>query len=374
MKWLYGLISLIFLIIFHEFGHFIAAKIFGVTVESFSVGFGPVLLHKKIKGTDYRISLFPFGGYCGMKGEKDFQKAIEENLPEIKSEPDSLYGVHPLKRALIGFAGPFFNFLLAVISFSFVAGIGYTYYTYSNQIILSPELYENSCEAAKIAGIKTGDKVIKIGTKDIADFSDILSEVTIHPDEDLLFTVDRNGEILEIKVHTELDKEHGVGKVGLAADTTNLITAETPRYGFFSSIGHGFLQTWEYGVLTIKSIKVLFKGVELKNTVSGPARVTEMLGSTIEEGFKSSFKNGLVAFLSLFGLVSLSLCIMNLLPIPILDGGLILLAIIEAISHKKIRPKIQYYIQFIGLAFILILFIIGCMGDISYFIDKIRSK
>ena len=111
MKWLYGLLCLFFLIIFHEFGHFIAAKLFGVKVESFSVGFGPVLLHKKIRGTDYRLSLIPLGGYCGLKGEKDFQNAIENGLSEIVGEPDSLYGIHPFKRALIGFFGPFFNFI-----------------------------------------------------------------------------------------------------------------------------------------------------------------------------------------------------------------------------------------------------------------------
>ena len=112
MKWIYGLLCLFFLILFHEFGHFIAAKIFGVKVEAFSIGFGPVLLHKKIKGTDFRLSLFPLGGYCNMKGEKDFQKALEENKKEISGDFDSLYGIHPVKRAVIGFAGPFFNFLL----------------------------------------------------------------------------------------------------------------------------------------------------------------------------------------------------------------------------------------------------------------------
>ena len=115
MKWLYGILCLFFLILFHEFGHFIAAKLFGVKVESFSIGFGPILLHKKIRGTDYRLSLIPLGGYCGMKGENDFRKALDENLKEIQAEPDSLFGIHPLKRAAIGFAGPFFNFIFAIV-------------------------------------------------------------------------------------------------------------------------------------------------------------------------------------------------------------------------------------------------------------------
>ena len=131
MKWLYGLLCLFFLILFHEFGHFLAAKLFGVKVESFSVGFGPILIHKKIHGTDYRISLFPLGGYCGMKGEKDFQNAMEAKLPQIEGEKDSLYGIHPLKRALIGFAGPFFNFFFAFIAYSLNSSIISVEYSFS---------------------------------------------------------------------------------------------------------------------------------------------------------------------------------------------------------------------------------------------------
>ena len=142
MKWIIGLILLIFIIIFHELGHFIAAKICGVKVESFSVGFGPVLLHKKFHDTDYRLSLIPLGGYCGMKGEKDFQRAIEENLSEIPADKDSLYGIHPVKRALIGFAGPFFNFIFAFLAYSLISGIGYKFYTYSNKVIMLDEVYE----------------------------------------------------------------------------------------------------------------------------------------------------------------------------------------------------------------------------------------
>ena len=118
MTIIYGLLGLGLVIIIHEAGHFIAARLSGVTVETFSVGMGPVLAHKKIKDTDYRISLIPLGGYCGMKGEKAFQEALDNKLSEIPSEPGSFYGVHPLKRLFIAFSGPFFNFLFAIISFS----------------------------------------------------------------------------------------------------------------------------------------------------------------------------------------------------------------------------------------------------------------
>ena len=367
MKWLYGLLCLFFLILFHEFGHFLAAKLFGVKVESFSVGFGPILIHKKIHGTDYRISLFPLGGYCGMKGEKDFQNAIEAKLPQIEGEKDSLYGIHPLKRALIGFAGPFFNFFFAFIAYSLISGIGYKYYTYSNSILINENI---TSSVAKDAGLESGDIITSINGKATNDFSDLIQEISVRPDEDLILTVDRNGQNLSFNLHSEMDKATGSGKIGIAADTSKILEKESKKYSFFPALCHGFLESCNSVILTIKSIGLLFKGVDLDNAVSGPARVTEMLGTTVKEGFSAGLKQGLIALLSLMAIISISLFIMNLLPIPILDGGLILIAIIEFVFHKKINPKIQYYIQFIGLAFIALLFIIGLQGDIKYFLNK----
>ena len=367
MKWLYGLLCLFFLILFHEFGHFLAAKLFGVKVESFSIGFGPILIHKKIHGTDYRISLFPLGGYCGMKGEKDFQNAMEAKLPQIEGEKDSLYGIHPLKRALIGFAGPFFNFIFAFIAYSLISGIGYKYYTYSNSILINENI---TSSVAKDAGLESGDIITSINGKVTNDFSDLIQEISVRPDEDLILTVDRNGQNLSFNLHSEMDKATGSGKIGIAADTSKILEKESKKYSYFPALGHGFLESCKSVILTIKSICLLFKGVDLDNAVSGPARVTEMLGTTVKEGFSAGLKQGLIALLSLMAIISISLFIMNLLPIPILDGGLILIAIIEFVFHKKINPKIQYYIQFIGLAFIALLFIIGLQGDIKYFLNK----
>ena len=367
MKWIYGLLCLFFLILFHEFGHFIAAKIFGVKVEAFSIGFGPVLLHKKIKGTDFRISLFPLGGYCSMKGEKDFQKALEDKLSEINGEEDSLYGKNPLKRAAIGFAGPFFNFIFAVLAFSIINLIGYDYYTFSNKILINENV---TSTVAKDAGILSGDKIIKVNKTETNDFYDLIQEISTKPDEDLFLTIDRNGEIFEIQLHSELDKETGTGKIGIAADNSTVYKTSTEKYNIFTALGKGFVDTFEYIGLTFKSIGVLFKGVNIDNAVSGPARVTELLGSTVKDSFGESFKTGIINMFQLMGLISISLFIMNLLPVPVLDGGLILFAMIEFIIRRKINPKLQYYFQFVGIAFIAFLFIIGLKGDIKFFLNK----
>lgn len=372
MKWIYGLLALFVLVIIHELGHFIAAKLLGVKVESFSVGMGPILFHKKIKGTDYRLSLIPLGGYCGMKGEKDFQYAIENNLKQINAEPDSFYGVHPLKRALIAFTGPLFNFLFVILALTIINIIGYQYYTYSNKIIVLDSIEINGeliTAPAKEAGLKTGDIIIKINNKEISDFNDIYNEIAINPKKDLSFVVLRDGNELDFLIKSVIDKSTGVGKIGIQAESTP-IKKSTPKYNIFQAFWQGIKGAFDNVIVTIKSIGVLFKGVEIKNAVSGPARITDLLGSTIEYGFSESFKIGIISILELMSLISVSLFIMNLLPIPILDGGLILIAVIEAISRRKISPKIQYYIQFIGIAFIIFILIIGLSGDITYFINK----
>mgnify|MGYP002515730566 FL=1 len=174
MRIVLGLLCLCFLIFFHELGHFLAAKLFKVKVEAFSVGFGPVLLHRKHGDTDYRLSLIPLGGYCKMKGENDFFRSLELDLNYIDAEKDSLYGVHSLKRIAISFAGPFFNFLYAFMGFVIIALAGYTYYSYSNKINLATDTYPEMHSAAKDAGILSGDVITSINGTPINNFSDLI--------------------------------------------------------------------------------------------------------------------------------------------------------------------------------------------------------
>ncbi|MDR2898601.1 MAG: site-2 protease family protein [Spirochaetaceae bacterium] len=143
-----GLLGLGVIVFIHELGHFAAARFCGVTVESFSIGWGPVLLRKKIGETEYRLSLVPIGGYCGMKGDKAFQQALEDKLTEIPREEGSFYGVSPFKRILIAFAGPFCNFLFAVLAFTVIAMVGYSYQSAGNRVLLASELYTGLSSAA----------------------------------------------------------------------------------------------------------------------------------------------------------------------------------------------------------------------------------
>ena len=374
MKIIWGFLCLFFLILFHELGHFIAAKIFGVKVEAFSIGFGPVLLHKNLRGTDYRLSLIPLGGYCAMKGEKDFQKSLDSGLSYINAESDSLYGVHPLKRVAIAFAGPFFNAIFAAFAFFLVALIGYTYYSYSSKIILGDELNPEIHSAARDAGLLSGDIITQINNVAIENFADIVTEISIRPDEDVQIAVLRGDIPLSFTVHTDFDKASGAGKIGVAADTTDTKQYESKRYSFFPALWQGIKETGKAIGLTIRGILILFKGADLENSVSGPARIIDMMGGVVTESFSVSVRAGIVNMCNFMAFISVSLFIMNLLPIPILDGGLILFALIELIARRKISPKVLYYIQFVGVACILFLLVIGLWGDAHYFMTQWKAK
>ena len=442
IKILIGLLILSVMVVIHELGHFIAAKLCGVAVESFSLGWGPVLLRKKIGSTEYRLSAIPMGGYCGMRGEKAFQEAIEKKLSTIPKEEGGLYSVHPFKRIIIAFAGPFANYISAVFALAIVSAIGSVYYTTSNQI--APIYYydETDTSPAREAGLEMGDKIISINGEKTETFADIVKLIVPEAGAEVVLQIERNGRIIEKKVTPKLDPKTGAGIIGFypyvpeelsgvesdsAADsaglkagdiiiradgvqirntkdlttvlekseektaeltvlrggeelttTVNLIRTEhgidlgirvkvikvtVAGTGFFESIANGFILTHKTVALTFKGFALLFKGVDLKQAVSGPLRITHILGDTAEQGFKEGFLTGLSDVLNIVGFISISLFIMNLLPIPVLDGGLILFAFIEFILNKRIHPKVLYYIQFVGFAFIGIVFLLAVWGD-----------
>lgn len=373
LKIIYGLIILGIIVFLHEGGHFLAALACGVKVEAFSIGMGPVLLHKKIRNIDWRISLFPIGGYCSMKGENDYQNSETDSDFSV-CDKDSLYGVSPLKRALIAFSGPLANLLLTFFSFFVIAMTGYSYWSASNKITLANEVYPEIFSPAAEAGLCTGDEIIQINSEKINDFSEIFVFVSIHPDEDLQVKVLREGKELEFTVHTSLDKTTGAGKIGVLSTQGTTVKREAKRYGFFGAVVQGGKETVKIFKASITGIAGLFKGVKITQAVSGPASITTMLGETVKEGFSEGFRTGLSSVLNFVALISISLFIMNLLPVPVLDGGLILFSLIEAVFRIRISPKVRYRIQYIGLAFIAFLFVIAIMGDFNFFLNYGMSK
>mgnify|MGYP002626629145 CR=1 FL=1 len=369
MTIVYGILGLGFLVFFHELGHFLVARFFSVKVEAFSIGMGPVLLHHTHKGTDYRLSLIPLGGYCAMKGENDWRSAIEENKSVIEGDADSFYGIHPLKRLLIAFAGPFFNLLFACIAFFIIALIGYKYYDASTIVKMADDGNEGIFSPAHEAGMLSGDKILSLNGNKVEYFSEISEFIAMNADKDVTVTFERNGEIKELVVHTVLDKNTGAGRIGIISSEFDQERHYGP-YSFFPALGQGVYKACDMLCVTVKGIGVLFSGVKITSAVAGPARITTMLGGAVKKGFGEGLGIGIVTTMEFLALISISLFITNLLPVPILDGGLILFALIECVFRRKIHPKVLYYIQFVGIAFIAVLLILAITSDLHYFIGK----
>lgn len=364
----WGILGLSFLVFFHELGHFVAAHLFGVKVEAFSVGMGPVLLHHTHKGTDYRLSLIPIGGYCAMKGEQDYQRALDSDSPFIEAELDSFYGVHPIKRALIGFAGPFFNLLFAFLAFTVIALTGYTYYSAGTTVSMADEVFENGFSAAHEAGLMSGDTIRALDGNEIEAFNDIGTYVSLHGDKPIVITVERDGKLLDFTVTPYFSKEDAAYLLGVVADSNSVVAHTVKGKNIFSAIAEGLRRTGTFLTVTVKSVAILFKGIDLTSTVSGPVRITTMLGSAVSEGFSEGVQTGIVSTLEWLSLISVSLFFTNLLPIPVLDGALILFALLECVTRRKMPPKVLYYIQIVGIVIIGMLFAFVLFCDIKSFI------
>lgn len=446
LKTLIGLLALGIVVIVHELGHFIAARLSKVDVESFSIGWGPVLLRKKIGRTEYRLSALPLGGYCGMKGEHAFQEALEKGLTDIPREKGSFFGASALARAFIALAGPLANLAFAFVALALVHGIGFSYDTYDNRVIPA-YLYDAAAAntPAARAGLLEGDRILSVSGKRIDTYSDLLDAVGTRPNESLDLVVERGESQVAISVKANLDKKSGTGKIGVypyvplvvgevvpgsPAEAAELkagdlvvsvdgkpvahsvafsraldakpeqvslvvvrngievastlvvlyekdgvprtglswrpITVHSPKLSFSESLRKGATETVRMITLTAKSVGLLFKGVDLGEAVSGPLRITQMIGDVAQTGFSRGILQGFVGTAEFLSIICVSLFLMNLLPIPILDGGTVLISFVEIVTRRRLRPKTLYYVQFVGVAFIACVFVLALVGDIRF--------
>jgi len=362
-----GLLGLGIVVFFHELGHFLAARLVGIKVDAFSIGWGNPILKKKIGDVEYRIGMFPVGGYCKMKGETDYNEAWENMRNGVKPEKGSYLAASPAARILVSFAGPFFNLVLAVIILSFIWGFGFNINTYDNRIRLVSEANAEEIYPADIAGLKTGDRIIRIGKKDIKYFYEIQENIGINAKETFPVTIDRDGEILDLSITPLLEKETGRGIIGIRNYNEELISFRTPEYSIPAAIVKGTQEGYKTLVLSVKSLGLLFKGIDLTKAVSGPARITYMMGDFAAQGFEQNPGTGLHIFFNFIAIISIALGIMNMLPLPILDGGMIILFLVEGIRRKPISPKVISVFQTCGMVIIFGLMVFALFGDIMFF-------
>ena len=444
-KVLLGLFGLGVVVFVHELGHFLAARLVGIHVEAFSIGWGKAIFKKKIGDVEYRLGLFPLGGYCKMKGDNEFEEAYSRGDNTYSGTGGNFLSVHPFRRIIACAAGPLFNLLFAVLVLSVIWGIGFEVNTLSNRIVLASEISPGTINPADEAGLKTGDIILSIDGNETRTFNDIQENIALNPGETLPIIVDRNGETLRLSVRPTMDRSTGAGRIGvyfwtdpviervaagtpaeiaglksgdriLKANGTELphtlalfglleekpavlnlefsregqtlsaslipiysesgtedlglawvaVRYRTPRLSPPMALAKGTAEAWKTFTVSVKSLSLLFRGVDLTQAVSGPIRITYMVGDVAAAGFSQSVGAGISSMASFLSLISIALCIMNLLPLPILDGGLILLFFAEGIRGKPIHPKFISVFQTVGVFLIAGLMLFAVFGDVLY--------
>ena len=336
------------LIFFHELGHFLVARLFGVGVEKFSLGFGPRLVGKTVGITDYRISAIPLGGYVKMVGEEP------DAVLEPSQIPLSFTHKHVIKRILIVAAGPFFNLLLAVLIFFGLFQISGTY------ILLPVVGTVQEASPAMAGGLKTGDRVLSVDGRDVETWEQMAEAISESGGRALRLGVHRDGERLDLVVTPE------------SKTLPNIFGEDVPRYvigissagetiarrlNVFQSMGEGIRQTYRIAELTVISIVKLIQGTISAKTLGGPLMIAEMAGQQAKEGAAN-----LVFFIAL---ISINLAILNFLPIPVLDGGHMLFFAVELVRGRPVSLRVREIAQQAGMLILLMLMIFVFYNDIT---------
>ena len=336
------------LIFFHEFGHFLIARLFGVGVEKFSLGFGPRLVGKKVGITDYRLSAIPLGGYVKMVGEEPDAEIAPEDLPL------SFTHKHVAKRMLIVAAGPVFNILLAIIIF-----FGIFYFT--GTFILKASIGSvRAGSPALAAGLEKGDEITRINGKAIKSWDEMAEIINASQGRILNLSVRRQDTTLDFSITPEkVTTKNIFGEdiqryvIGITASGESF----TKDMGLFQAMSESLLQTYRVTELMVVIIAKLIKGDISTNTLGGPIMIAQMAGD--------SAKAGVGSLISFIAVISINLAIINLLPIPILDGGHLLFFAIEAIKGRPVSIKVREVAQQVGLFILILLMILVFYNDIT---------
>jgi regulator of sigma E protease len=336
------------LISIHELGHFLVARLFGVGVEKFSLGFGPRILGKKIGITEYRISAIPLGGYVKMVGEEPDSEIDPIDIPI------SFTHKHVFKRILIVAAGPTFNLLLAAIIF-------FVIFLISGIYILKPAVGKVQKDTpAEQVGLKADDLIVAIDNVAVTNWDEMSSLISASSGKTLTLSVRRGDSELVLKVQPQLKTAQNIfGEdvqryvIGIGASGDGYSKQLNPVEAFVESV----VQTYRVTKLTIVSIFKLIVGSISTKTLGGPLMIAEMAGQQAKQGAAN-----LVFFIAL---LSINLAVLNFLPIPVLDGGHLLFFFIEAAIGRPVNMRMREIAQQVGIFVLILLMVFVFYNDIT---------
>ena len=336
------------LIFVHELGHFLLAKLTGVGVEKFSLGFGPKIVSKKVGMTEYMISAIPLGGYVKMVGEA-LDAEIDDTLLPLSFAHKGI-----IKRSLIVLAGPGFNLLLSVLIF-------FMFFQISGMPIMEPEVGEvQEGMPAYEGGIRPGDRIISVDGQPVNQWEEMAAAIKKSQGGALRIEIVRDEQSRFLNVTPKL-----ISSRNLFGEETQQyvigITASgafsTKRLNPFQCAVQGVSQTWQIAKLTVTAVGKIVSGAISAKTLGGPIMIAQLAGQQAKAGIMN-----LIFFIAL---LSVNLAIINLLPIPVLDGGHLLFFLIEAVSRRPINVKTREMAQQVGIFVLIVLMIFVFYNDIA---------
>lgn len=333
------------LILVHEFGHFILARLNGIKVLEFALGFGPRLIGYKGKETIYTLRLIPLGGFCKLYG---MDAEIDENGNQIiasSTDPRSFSNKKVWQRMSVIAAGPIMNLVLAVVLFMIVyAYFGIATPTDRNVVGSIIEGYP-----AQSAGIEPGDRIISVNGIETPTWTDLTQNIHKMPGQEIVLVVEHQGTQRAITITPIKDPTTGNGMVGISPEVVYEKTSllESARYGF--------QQTVSFTRLLLVTIGQMFTG-ETKAELGGPVAIVQAIDESAESGWEN--------YLAFIGILSIQLGILNLFPIPALDGSHLVFLLIEAVRGKPMNPEKVSFIHFLGFVFLMCLMVAVTYQDI----------
>ena len=371
-----------FVVIIHELGHYWAGRLCGVHADAFSMGFGPTLFSRTDKrGTVWKVSALPLGGFVQFRGDANAASAPDyETLAELRREhpdPDSVLHFKPVEqRAFIVAAGPLANFALAIVLFAILGLV-------QGEARIEPLVGEVLVDsAAETAGFQPGDRVTRMDNTPIRGFTDMTEYVVTRAGQPIAVTIERNGESLVLNVTPErqmrddnLGGERPLGTIGIRSSTEAQMVIYRPA--LWEAPIYGVTRTIDTTGTIISYLSRLVTGRASTEHINGPVGIATTAGqlanmavssngATEPVGLLTRMERLIIVMLALSALLSVGLGLMNLLPIPVLDGGHLVYYAYEAIAKRPPSPSVQELGFRLGLGFILAMFVVATWNDLSY--------
>ena len=335
------------LIFAHELGHFLLAKLMGVGVEKFSLGFGPRIVSKKIGMTEYMISAIPLGGYVKMVGEEP-DTELDDSLLPLSFSHKGLF-----RRSMIVLAGPAFNLLLSVVIF-------FVFFQVSGLPIMKPEVGGvQEGMPAQEGGIRSGDSIVSIDGKLVRRWEEMAALIKKSDGRRLNIGILRNNNSVSVKIAPKVVSSQNlfgeqIEKYAIGITASGAFSVE--KLNLLEAGAEGVSQTWEIAKLTVVAIGKIISGTISAKTLGGPIMIAQMAGQQAKAGIAN-----LIFFIAL---LSVNLGIINLLPIPVLDGGHLMFFFIEAVGRKPVNIKVREVAQQVGIFVLIMLMIFVFYNDI----------